>query len=175
MRFLILLITFNLFPCVSHLSILGQRVFTLGEAENFNSLLYDSDVMSIEEMGTGAFSAQLVTFKNGVQSVFKGRGEHPLNYYPSEIAAYRLAQSIGFNFVLPTRYGRVRNRYGFLQLYISNTQFYNSSAPEYRDLMNNFLNLDNEELEYIFEYFDDPRRIQWFRMRREAIRGFVNG
>jgi hypothetical protein len=109
----------------------GSRKIWVDHESEYEDLLLNAEIVSIEDVGMGVTEPRRAELKAGdreVGAVFKPikRGRHKGYWesYEAEIAAYVVDKMIGLNMVPPTVKRRIESNLGSLQLWVEDCKLY---------------------------------------------------
>lgn len=103
----------------------------VGHAKEFEAFLETADIVSIEELGTGANNPKRVTLRRGPQTlralwkpILRGPKESGWESYETEIAAYQVDRMLGLDMVPPTVLREIDGQEGSLQMWMEGFRLY---------------------------------------------------
>ena len=114
----------------SHLEADSAKIWA-GHAKEFEELLENAEVVSIQELGRGANNPKLVTLRQGERTlrglwkpIQRGPKEWAWESYETEVAAYKIDRMLGLDMVPPTVVKEIDGQKGSLQLWVDGCRLY---------------------------------------------------
>lgn len=103
----------------------------VGHAADFEAFLENAEVVSIEELGTGANKPKRLTLRMGDRTlrglwkpIQRGPKEWGWESYETEVAAYQVDRMLGLDMVPPTVVKEIDSQKGSLQLWVDGCRLY---------------------------------------------------